>query len=121
MRFLILVTAAGDTGAGTPPPASLVAAIDGYHATLARAGVLLDASALEGSATGFRIRYHEGRRSVVGGPFAGGGLVAGYALIQVKSKEEALEWARRFPAPHGEAEAAEIEVRPLLGPEGPGA
>jgi hypothetical protein len=89
---------------------------------LARAGVLLDASLLEDSAAGFRIRYHEGRRSMIDGPFVpGSGLVSGYTLIQVKSREEALEWAKRFPVPHGGSGDGEIEVRPLRAPEGPAA
>lgn len=113
MRYLILVKVT-DTEAGLPPEPSFAATMADYHETLARAGVLLDASLLEDSAAGFRIRYHDGRRSVIDGPFVpGSGLVAGYTLIQVQSREEALEWAKRFPAPHGDARDGEIEVRPL--------
>jgi hypothetical protein len=77
--------------------------------------VLLDAAGLQPSAKGWRIRYAGGQRSVIDGPFTEAKeLVAGYTLIQVRSKEEAMEWARRFPAPHGEFADAEIEVRQLF-------
>jgi hypothetical protein len=60
------------------------------------------------------VRYHDGKRHVVDGPFAETKeLIAGYTLIQVRSRDEAMEWARRFPAPMGEHADAEIEVRPL--------
>ena len=66
---------------------------------------------------GWRIRYGEGRRSVTDGPFAETKeLIAGYTLIQVRSREEAMEWSRRFPNPHGESANAEIEVRRLYEP-----
>jgi hypothetical protein len=113
VRYLILVKATPETEAGRRP-AELVAALAGYHQELARAGVLLDASGLQPSAAGFRVRYAGGQRTVVDGPFRdAGGLVAGYTLLQVKSREEAREWARRFPAPPGEGAGGEIEVRPL--------
>jgi hypothetical protein len=84
-----------------------------YHEELAAAGVLLDASGLQPSARGARIRYSGGKRTVVDGPFAETKeLIAGYTLIQVKSREEAMEWARRFPAPH-EGGTGEIEIRQL--------
>ncbi len=114
MRFMIIVKATGATEAGIMPEASLFAAMGEYHQELARAGVLLDANGLKPSSQGWRIRYEGSRRSVIDGPFAETKeLIAGYTLIQVRSREEALEWARRFPNPHGEGAAAEIEVRPL--------
>ncbi len=85
-----------------------------YHEELAKAGVLLDASGLQPTSKGWRIRYAGGRRTVVDGPFAETKeLLAGYTLIQVRSREEAMEWARRFPAPFGETADGEIEVRQL--------
>jgi hypothetical protein len=76
--------------------------------------VLLDANGLKPSAQGFRVKYHEGRPTLVDGPFAETKeLIAGYTLIQARSREEAMEWARRFPAPFGDAVDGEIEVRPL--------
>ena len=114
MRVMIIVKANADSEAGKLPGESLFAAMAAYHEELARAGVLLDANGLKPSAHGWRIRYHDGTRTVVDGPFAETKeLVAGYTLIQVRSREEAMEWAKRFPAPMGEGVDAEIEVRPL--------
>jgi hypothetical protein len=86
-----------------------------YHEELAKAGALLDGSGLQPSSKGFRIKYTGAKRAVVDGPFTEAKeLIAGYTLIQVKSREEALEWARRFPNPSGEGKDAEIEVRQLF-------
>ncbi len=85
-----------------------------YHEELVKAGVLLDASGLQPTSKGWRIKYSGGRRTVIDGPFTEAKeLIAGYTLIQVESKEEALEWTRRFPSPMGEGEPGEIEVRQL--------
>jgi hypothetical protein len=82
---------------------------------LAKAGALVDASGLHPTSKGWRIRHSGGRRSVIDGPFAETKeLIAGYTLIQVNSREEALEWARRFPNPRGKGVEAEIEVRQLF-------
>lgn len=114
MRFMILVKATPQTEAGVKPEEKLVAAMTDYHEQLARTGALLDASGLQPSAKGWRIRYANGRPTVIDGPFAETGeLVAGYTIIQARSREEALEWTRRFPAPHGERGVSEIEVRQL--------
>jgi hypothetical protein len=76
-----------------------------------KAGVLLDLSGLQSSSKGARIKYSNGKRvAVVDGPFAAKELIAGYWIIQVKSREEALEWAKRAPAPH-ETQDCEIELR----------
>jgi hypothetical protein len=94
---------------------SLMAAMAAYHEELAKAGVLLDATGLQPSSKGWRIRYSGGKRTVVDGPFAPTTeLIAGYTLIEVRSREEAMEWARRFPAPFGEQADGEIEVRQLF-------
>lgn len=115
MRFMIIVKASAASEAGTLPREPLIAAMADYHEQLARAGVLLDAHGLQPSARGWRVRWTGARQSVVDGPFTETKeLVAGYTLIQVRSRDEALEWSRRFPAPHGEGVDAEIEVRPLL-------
>jgi hypothetical protein len=114
MRFMILVRATKDTEAGLVPEEKLIAEMAAYHEELARAGVLLDASGLQPSSKGFRIKYAGGKRTIVDGPFTETKeLVAGYTLIQVKSREEAVEWARRFPAPLGEGADCEIEIRQL--------
>ncbi|WP_031361855.1 YciI family protein [Caballeronia sordidicola] len=115
MRFIILVKATEKSEAGGLPEDALIGAMATYHEELAKAGVLLDANGLQPSAKGWRVRYEGGRRSVVEGPFAETKeLVAGYTLIQVRSREEAIEWARRFPSPMGEHESGEIEVRQLF-------
>jgi hypothetical protein len=94
------------------PPQSLFDEMAAYHEELAKAGVLLDGSGLAPSAKGWRITYSGGKRTIVDGPFAETKeLVAGYTLIQVKSREEALAWTRRFPNPA--LADGEIEVRQL--------
>jgi hypothetical protein len=118
MRFMIIVKATPDTEAGKfPPPAEmekLMGSMAAYHEELAKAGVLLDGSGLQPSSKGWRIRYNGAQRKVIDGPFAESKeLIAGYTLIQVRSREEALEWTRRFPNPVGEGMDAEIEVRQL--------
>ena len=116
MRFMIMVRANAESEAETSPVPSeeLLAAMLAYHEELAKAGVLLDASGLQPSRKGWRIRYEGGRRAVIDGPFAESKeLIAGYTLIQVGSREEALEWTRRFPAPFEGDGPCEIEVRQL--------
>ena len=116
MRFLIIVKATAESEAETSPAPDeeLLAEMTDYHAELQKAGALLDGSGLQPSSKGWRIRYSGNVRTVVDGPFAETKeLIAGYTLIQVKSREEALEWARRFPNPAGRGKQAEIEVRQL--------
>jgi hypothetical protein len=110
---MIIVRASKDTEAGVMPGEALLATMADYHQELAKAGVLLDANGLHPSSKGWRIKYEGGKRRVIDGPFAETKeLIAGYTIIQVKSREEALEWARRFPNPH-EADG-EIEIRQLF-------
>ncbi len=116
MRYMIIVKATPATETGVFPPnmAELMAVMESFHEELARAGVLLDATGLAPSSQGWRIRYDGQQRQVIDGPFAESKeLIAGYTLIQVRSREEALAWTRRFPNPVGEGMAAEIEVRRL--------
>jgi len=124
VRFMIMVKASPQSEAGAMPEEQLMAAMADYHEQLAKAGALLDGNGLQPTAKGWRIRYSAGQRTVVDGPFAETReLVAGYTVIQVRSREEALEWTRRFPAPHGALADGEIEVRQLfeLDDFGPGA
>ena len=113
MRFMIIVKATPDSEANRMPGQAVFDAMATYHEELAKAGVLLDASGLHPSSKGWRIRYAGGSRTLIDGPFTETKeLIAGYTIIQVKSREEALEWSRRFPNPHDEA--GEIEVRQLF-------
>src|ERR687891_246730 len=112
MRFMIIVKATKDSEAGVMPEEKLIAAMATYHEELAKAGVLLDGSGLQPSSKGWRIKYNGDKRTVVDGPFAETKeLIAGYTMIKVNSREEALEWTKRFPNPAGEGKEAEIEVR----------
>ena len=111
---MIIVKATNDSEAGVMPEESLIAAMAAYHEELVKAGVLLDASGLQPSSKGTRIKYSGGKRTIVDGPFTEAKeLIAGYTLIQVKSREEAMEWAKRFPNPAGERVDGEIEIRQL--------
>src|SRR5512147_1485563 len=103
MRFMMMVKANRDTELGVMPDEQLIAAMGKYNEELAKAGVLLDLSGLQPSAKGARIKFAGGKRTVIDGPFPETKeLIAGYWLIQVKSKQEAIDWAMRVPAPHGE-------------------
>ncbi|HXD07239.1 MAG TPA: YciI family protein [Burkholderiaceae bacterium] len=114
MRYMILIKATPDSESGAPPDEALFEAMATYHEQLARAGVLLDAAGLQPSSKGWRVKYSQGKRAVIDGPFTETKeLVAGFTTIQVRSREEALEWTRRFPAPFGEMSDCEIEVRQL--------
>jgi hypothetical protein len=115
MRFMIIVKGNADTEAGVMPDESLMAEMAQYHEELVKAGALLDASGLQPTSRGARIRFSKGKRTVVDGPFSESKeLIAGYTIIQVKSREEAMEWARRFPAPFGKDREGEIEIRQLF-------
>jgi hypothetical protein len=115
MRFMIIVKATKDSEAGVMPKETLFAEMADYHEKLARAGMLLDASGLQPSAKGWRIDYNGAQRSVTDGPFTETKeLIAGYTIIQAKSREEALEWTRRFPNPAIDGGVAQIEVRQLF-------
>ena len=112
MRFMFIVKATADSEAGVMPRPELFAEMAAYHEELARAGVLLDAAGLKPSRAGWRVHYEGRQRSVVDGPFTETKeLVAGYTMIQVSSREEAMEWARRFPNPAVDGGRGEVEVR----------
>ncbi|HKA74051.1 MAG TPA: YciI family protein [Xanthobacteraceae bacterium] len=113
MRFMILVKASKDSEAGVMPSQEMLTAMADYHEQLAKAGVLLDGNGLQPSAKGWRIEYSGGKRTVIDGPFTETKeLIAGYTIIQVKSREEALEWAKRMPNPH--LEDGTIEIRQMF-------
>jgi hypothetical protein len=113
MRFMILVKANKDSEAGTQPDERIFEAMADYHEELQKAGVLLDANGLQASSKGWRVHYSGGKRTVVDGPFTESKeLVAGYTIIQTKTREEAVEWTRRFPNPFNED--CHIEVRQMF-------
>jgi hypothetical protein len=110
---MILVKASRDSEAGMMPSPELLTAMADYHEQLAKSGVLLDGNGLHPSSKGWRITWSGGRKTVTDGPFAETKeLIAGYTIIQTRSREEALEWARRMPNPH--AQDGEIEIRQLF-------
>jgi len=117
MRFMIIVKSCPAFEAEITPeaPEELMAEMAAYHEELARAGVLLDGSGLHPSHTGWRVHYGPEGKRIVDGPFAEAKeLIAGYTLIQVRNREEALEWSRRFPNPAGHGREAVIELRQLI-------
>lgn len=112
MRFMMIVKANKDSESGVMPTEKLLSAMQKYNEELVKAGALLDAAGLQASSKGFRVKFSGGKRTIVDGPFTEAKeLIAGYWVIQVKSREEALEWAKRIPAPHGEGQEGEVEVR----------
>jgi hypothetical protein len=112
---MIIVKATKDSEAGVMPEEPLLAEMAKYHEELAKAGALLDGSGLQPSSKGWRIEYSGEKRRFVDGPFAETKeLVAGYTLIQVDSREEAIEWTKRFPNPAVDGGEGEIEVRQLF-------
>ena len=115
MRFMLIRKADKDTEAGIIPSAEFMDAMQKYNQEMARAGVFLDGVGLRASSKGARVKMSGGKPSVTDGPFAETKeLIAGFTLIQVKSREEAIEWARRWPPIDADAE---IEIRQLFEPE----
>jgi hypothetical protein len=113
MRFMILVKGSKDSEAGAMPEENLIAEMATYHEELQKAGALVDASGLQPSSKGWRIRYSGGKRKLIDGPFTETKeLIAGYTIIKAKSRQEAIEWTKRFPNPSNED--GEIEVRQLF-------
>jgi hypothetical protein len=108
MRFMIIVKASSESEAGAPPNPEAIAAMGRYNEELIAAGVLLAADGLHPSSNGARVRFDGGRIEVIDGPFSETKeLIAGYWLIDVKSKDAALEWVKRIPFKDGE----EVELR----------
>jgi hypothetical protein len=115
MRFMMFVKASKDSEAGKMPSEELLSAMGKYNEELMKAGALVDLSGLYPTSKGARIKFSGGKRTVIDGPFAETkDLIGGYWIIQVKSKAEAIEWAKRAPAPHGEHAEAEIELRQIF-------
>jgi hypothetical protein len=113
MRFMILVKANKDTEAGVLPSEQLLADMGKFNEELVKAGVMLAGEGLQPSSKGARVKFSGAKRTVIDGPFAEvKELIAGFWLIDVKSKEEAIEWVKRVPNPTGEE--SEIEIRQVF-------
>lgn len=113
MRFMVMVKATKESEAGVLPTPELLEAMGKYNEELVKAGVMLAGEGLQPSSKGARVRFRGNERTVIDGPFAETKeLVAGFWLWQVRSKEEAIEWLKRCPAPfEGECE---IEIRQVF-------
>ena len=114
MRFMVLVKADKNSEAGVLPDEKLLADMTKYNEELVKAGVMLAGEGLQPSSKGVRIRFSGDKRTVIDGPFAETKeLIAGYWLMQVKSKEEVIEWVKRCPNPFPGTES-EIEIRQVF-------
>ena len=116
MRFMMIVRATNETEAGMMPSQELIDAMLKYNEELVKAGVLIAAEGLQPSSGAVRISYPVpgGKPKVMDGPFTEAKeLIAGFTIIEVKSREEAIEWAMRMPDPHGNGEG-EIELRQIF-------
>jgi hypothetical protein len=109
MRFMMLVKASRESEAGIMPDEKALGDMARYNEEMVKAGVMLAGDGLQASSKGARVRFSKGKPSVIDGPFTETKeLVAGYWLIQVKSREEAIEWARRVPFEEGEVEVRQV-------------
>lgn len=114
MRFMIIRKADKNTEAGTMPSTELITAMMKYNEEMIRAGVMLAGEGLQPSAKGARIKFSAGKPTVFDGPFAETKeLVAGFTMIQVKSRQEAIDWVKRWPALDGDG-AVELELRQVF-------
>jgi hypothetical protein len=121
MKFMVIVKASAASEAGAMPSEKLLTEMGKFNEELVRAGVMLAGEGLHPSSKGARIRFNGNQRTVIDGPFAETKeLVAGFWLIEVGSKEEAIEWMKRCPNPHEDGES-EIEIRQIFAAEDFGA
>jgi hypothetical protein len=110
MRFMILVKANPETEAGVLPDEAILTAMGKFNEDLVKAGVMLAGEGLQASSKGARVRFSQGKRTVIDGPFTETKeLIAGFWLWEVKSKEEAIEWVKRGPF-----DGEEIEIRQVF-------
>ena len=113
MRVMVIVKASPESEAGQMPSTELLAAMGRYNEELVQAGIMLSGEGLQPSAKGKRVRFRGAERTVVDGPFgATGELIAGFWMWQVKSMDEAVEWARKCPNPM--PGGGELELRPVF-------
>ncbi len=113
MRFIVLIKANKNTEAGVLPSQELLTEMLKFNEELVKAGVMLAGEGLHPSSKGARVKFSKGKYVVTDGPFIETKeLIAGFWIWQVKSKEEAIEWARRIPNPHNEE--GEVEIREIF-------
>jgi len=113
MRFIVMVKASAESEAGALPSEQLLTEMGKFNEELVKAGVMLEAEGLHPSSKGARVKFSGSKRTVIDGPFAETKeLVAGFWIWQVRSKEEAIEWAKRCPNPTGGE--GEIEIRQIF-------
>ena len=113
MRVMVMVKASKESEAGVMPDSQLLADMGRFNEELAKAGVILAGEGLKPSSAGARVKFSGASRTVVDGPFAETKeLIAGFWLWQVRSMDEAIEWARRCPNPH--PSDCELEIRPVF-------
>jgi hypothetical protein len=121
MKFIVIVKASAASEAGVMPSEKLFRDMGKFNEELVKAGILLAAEGLHPSSKGARIRFNGDQRTVIDGPFTETKeLVAGFWMIEVGSKEEAIEWFKRCPNPH-EGVESEIEIRQVFGADDFGA
>ncbi len=112
MRFMVIVKANEESEAGIMPSEELLGAMAAFNDEMVKAGIMLDGAGLKPSSAGARIVFDGSKRTVIDGPFAETKeLVAGYWIIDVKSKEEAIQWMMRVPNPHNDGGV--VEIRPF--------
>lgn len=117
MRFMIIRKADKETEAGVLPSQALLTAMLAYNDEMIKAGVLIDGAGLQSSRNGARISFSKGKPTITDGPFAETKeLIAGYSIIEVKSKEEAIAWIKRWPSLDGGGNL-QLELRQLFSAE----
>ena len=117
MKFMVMVKATADSEAGKMPSTEMFTAMGQFNEELVKAGVMLAGEGLHPSSRGARVEFKGNKKAVVDGPFAETKeLIAGFWIIQAKSLEEAVEWAKRAPNPHF-GEDTHIEVRQVFSAE----
>ena len=122
MRFMVIVKATKDSEAGVMPSHQLLTEMGTFNEELVQAGVMLVGEGLQPSSRGTRVRFSGNKRTVIDGPFAETKeLIAGYWLWQCKSKEDAIEWAKRCPNPAVDGKECELEIRQVFEAEDFGA
>ena len=113
MRFMVMVKASKDTEAGVLPSKELLTAMGKYNEELAKAGVLLAGEGLQPSSKGARVKFSGDKRTVVDGPFTEAKeLITGFWIMEVRSREEVIEWVKRCPNPTGTE--SEVEIRQVF-------